>query len=78
MLRLLLINVAVTTAVSLIVSFLYAKYLHRCGPSPDVGDDPRLLERLLRRVEGRAVTARASGSEQGLPEPVRRSGAGPS
>ncbi len=108
------INVAVTTLVSVLTCLAYTKYFRRCDDSPDVGDELRGLVREWRaaaagygreaqaRGEGEAVTAvygayglafdicalrleavieraeagrakaSASGSEQSLPEPVRR------
>jgi hypothetical protein len=54
MLRQIVINVIVTTAVSLLVSFLYGKYLRGCDRCVEAGGDPRHLERLQRRVEGGA------------------------
>ena len=68
MLRQIVINVAVTTAVSVLTCLVYTKYFHRCDDSPDAGEELRRLVREWRaeaagyareagaRGEGEAVT----------------------
>ena len=69
MLRQIVINVAVTTAVSVLTCLVYTKYFHRCDDSPDAGEELRRLVREWRaaaagyareagaRGEGEAVSA---------------------
>lgn len=43
MLRQIVITFVVGTPVSVLTAFVYSKYFHRCGPSPDSGPGLRLL-----------------------------------